>query len=202
MARIEQSGALMCDGHYVYTSGTHGDTYFNKDALFAHVELTAALCQDIAQQFASNKPEVVIGPVAGGVIMSQWVAHFLNQETSDGEVMVIYADKKRSSTDMEPQFIIKRGYDKLIRGKRVLLVDDVLNKGTSLRALRDAVLQNGGEIVGAGCIINRYAHTARTLRLPKLYAIAKLELQIFDAKACELCKSGQPINTDFGKDKV
>lgn len=201
LAAIRATGALISDGHFVYTSGAHGDTYFNKDAVFMHTELTAQLCEQIARHFVHQAVDIVIGPVAGGVIMGQWVAYNLSK-LQDREVLAIYADKAKGSTDQAPRFIVKRGYDKAIAHKRVLIVDDVLNMGTSIRAMRDLVAQHDGKLVGAGCLINRYSHDAHSLQIPELYNLIKLKLHIYDAKACSLCKKGVPINTDYGKAKA
>lgn len=194
-------GALMRGRHFVYTSGKHGDTYFNKDAIFMHTELTFKMCDEIAKHFAGSYIDVVIGPVAGGAVMSQWVAYHLSQREGR-EILALYADKAKAYSDRAPQFIIKRGYDKQVSGKRVLIVDDVLNQGSSIRALVQVVQACGGTVIGVGCLLNRYSHTAKTLGVPQLYSVIKLDLHIMSATACKLCKEGTPINTDFGKAKT
>ncbi len=201
LEQVMAVGALTVDGHFVYTSGKHGDTYFNKDAVFMHTKLASALCEQIAKHYVGQQIDVVIGPVAGGIIMSQWVTDHLSR-LDKRAIMALYADKARVSDDDEPKFIIKRGYDGQISGRRVLIVDDVLNQGSSIRALCTAVEDSGGKVVGAGCLLNRYSHTNKTLNVPELYSVIKLNLHIMDATACELCKKGVPLDTDFGKNKT
>lgn len=201
LEQVMAVGALITDGHFVYTSGKHGDTYFNKDAVFMHTELTSALCEQIAKHYAGQQIDVVIGPVAGGVVMSQWVADHLSR-LDKRPIMALYADKTKTSDDGAPRFIIKRGYDKQVSGRCVLIVDDVLNQGSSVRALHTAVEDCGGKVVGVGCLLNRYSHTNKTLHVPELHSVIKLNLHIMNATACELCQKGVPLNTDFGKNKT
>jgi len=123
---LHNTGAIIRDDHFVYTSGKHGSSYVNKDAIYPHTKVISNLCLEIAKRFAKSNIEVVIAPAIGGVILSQWTAHHLSRLTKR-KVLGIYAEKG------DDKFIIKRGYDKLLNRKNVLVVEDVINTGGSAR---------------------------------------------------------------------
>src|SRR5262245_59526910 len=112
---LSSVGAVIVDSHIVYTSGKHGTAYVNKDAVYPHTAETSRLCHTIAERFAGENVEAVIAPAIGGVIMSQWTAYHFSR-IYGVDVLGVYAEK----SETEDAFVIKRGYDKLIAGKRVL----------------------------------------------------------------------------------
>src|SRR2546428_428271 len=84
--------AIIRDSHFVRRSGRHSSVYVNKDALYLYTEVTAQLCQRMAQSYDADQIDVVVVPVLGGIVLSQWVAHFLNVRRSAGETLAVYAD--------------------------------------------------------------------------------------------------------------
>ncbi|MFA5173032.1 MAG: phosphoribosyltransferase family protein [Candidatus Paceibacterota bacterium] len=194
---LGQVGAVITDSHIVYTSGKHGTAYVNKDALYPHTAETSRLCQVIAEQFANDGVEVVIAPAIGGVILSQWIAHHLSEITGR-EVFGVYAEKKEGVIDAG--FIIKRGYDKIVAGKNVLVVEDVLTTGGSARAVIQATRALDGNVVGLGVLCNRGGITLEDIsNPPKLFALVNIKLDAWDEANCPLCAKKIPINTDVGK---
>lgn len=211
---LRKVGAVITDSHIVYTSGKHGTAYINKDAIYPHTAETSFLCEAIAGQFLDDNVEVVIAPAVGGVILSQWTAHWLTQFLQR-EVLGVYAEKKtdsflhpdcigipgatRSAYSETGDFIIKRGYDKIVYNKRVAVVKDLLNTGGSVRKVVFAVRACGGNVVGVGVLCNRGGVTLADLGgVPKLIALANVKMDSWDEKDCPLCSQGVPINTDVG----
>jgi len=188
-------GAVITDSHIVYTSGKHGTAYVNKDAVYPHTKETSDLCRAIAQQFANDGVEVVIAPAIGGVILSQWTAHHLSEITGR-EVFGVYAEKAESGD----AFIIKRGYDKIVAGKNILVVEDVLTTGGSAKKVIEATRALGGNIVGHGVLCNRGGITPENVaNLPKIFALVNVKFDAWDETDCPLCAKSVPINTDVGK---
>ncbi|MFP4437636.1 MAG: phosphoribosyltransferase family protein [Chloroflexaceae bacterium] len=194
-AILEQVDAIITGSHLVYTSGRHGSSYVNKDALYPHTAATRQVCAAIAVHFRDADVEVVAGPTVGGVIMAQWVAHHLSELTCRS-VLAVYAEE---SGAQEKRRIFRRGYDELIAGKRVLVVEDVLTTGGSARQVVDAVRDAGGQVVGLGALCNRGGLTAAALDVPAFVALVTVPLESWDAAECPLCRAGVPINTRVGK---
>lgn len=191
---LEKVGAIIADTHVVYKSGRHGNTYLNKDALFAHPAETSAICRNIAYGFYEKRLPIgaVIGPVVGGAIMAQWVAYHLSQYFG-GKVLAVYADKEGDG------FVIKRGYDKLIEGMSTLVVEDVLTTGGSAKKVVLATRGVGANVVGLGAICNRGGVTAEDLGgVPRLHVLRDVRLHDYDEADCPLCAKGVPVDTSVG----
>ncbi len=192
---LNKVGAVITNSHIVYTSGKHGSAYVNKDAVYPHTGDTEQLCCCLAVEFLHDNVEVVIAPAIGGVILSQWTAHLLTK-MSGREVLGVYAEKAESGDS----FVIKRGYDKLVAGKNVLVVEDVLTTGGSAKKVIEAVRAIGGNVVGLGVLCNRGGITPQDVAdPPKLVALVNVKLDAWDEAGCPLCAQGVPINTDVGK---
>ncbi len=194
---LRRTGAFITQGHFVYTSGKHGSDYINKDALYVHTHYTAELCKYIALEFDNAKVEIVVGPAMGGIILSQWTTFYLQQwhnaRNSATEILSVYAEKEGE------KFVFKRGYEKLIAGKRVLVVEDLLNTGGSALKAIEAVRALGGTVVGLGVIANRGKVTPADVgEVPRLVSGADINMKAYDAETCPLCMSGIPINETVG----
>lgn len=192
-----KSKAFIFDSHIIYTSGKHGNAYVNKDALYPHTELTSLLCQQIALHFQNSKIDAVLAPALGGIILSQWTAHHLSQLTGR-EVLGVYAEKSLETDS----FVIKRGYDHLIENKNVLIVEDILTTGNSVKKVVETARQIPCEVVGVAALCNRGGVTASTLgNIPELFSLLEVSLDTWESTDCPMCKAKIPINTSVGKGK-
>lgn len=198
MASLAQVGAVITDSHIVYTSGKHGTAYVNKDAVYPHTGLVRRITADMADAFRGDGVEVVAGPEKGGIILSQWVTDLLEfnnrAREGQGEVLAVYAEKEGDI------FVFRRGYEKLVPGKRVLIVEDVLTTGGSVLKVVNAVRALGGEVVGVAALCNRGGITSTDIGgVPKLFSCADVKLDAWDEGDCPMCAQGIPINTNVGK---
>lgn len=188
--------AVITNSHIVYTSGKHGTAYVNKDAIYPHTRETSQFCSEIADFFSEDGVQVVIAPAVGGVILSQWTAYHLTK-IMGREVLGVYADKV--SVDGEDDFVIKRGYDKLINGQKILVVEDLLTTGGSVRKVVRAVRAIGGTVIGVGVLCNRGGVTRMDIGdVPQLFTLLDVKMDAWDEADCPLCKQSVPINTDVG----
>jgi orotate phosphoribosyltransferase len=197
LQKLKKTGALISDSHIVYTSGRHGSSYVNKDAIYPHTADISELCRRLSVKFMNFGPEVVAAPAIGGVILTQWTAHHLNTLSDKGNpVFAIYAEKAEDGES----FVIKRGYEKLIPCKRVLVVEDVLTTGGSARRVVEAVRKAGGDVIGVGALCNRGKVTKQDVgEVPRLLALCNIKMQDWPEEECPLCKKGVPINIEVGK---
>lgn len=190
---LERSGAILRNDHFVYKKDGHGHEYINKDALFMRPYVLGRLCEQIALKFVASKADVVLAPAVGGALIAQWVAYHLHARTIGTEVLALYADKEGGG------FVLKRGYDAFVPGKNVLVVEDILNTGSSVKQIVELTRELGGNVVGVGAICNRGSVTAEAIGDPPiLYSVASVDMQMFDAAACPFCAEGRPINTKIG----
>lgn len=191
---FERMGAIV-PGHFVYASHKHGRFYINKDAIFINPKKVSLLCREIAEMFALNGIKIVIAPASGGIALSQWTAYHLS-EMSKQEVFSVYAEKSD-----EGKFVIKRGYDKKIDGQKVLLIEDVINTGETIRKVAEAVQNARGEIVGIAALCNRGAE--KKIGDIPIQALLNLDLESWPPGEgfCPLCTAKIPINLGLGHGK-
>jgi len=189
---LQKVGAFR-SGHFVFTSGLHSDSYVNKDALFAHPNEVSQICRAFAERFADAHVDAVLAPAVGGVVLSQWTAYHLGHITGR-EVYGIYADK-----DGNGGFVVKRGYDAMIKGKNVLVVDDLTTTGGSIKKVVEAARAVGANVVSAAVIANRGDVTKEQVGNPDQFvSLVNIHLESWPADDCDLCKKGIPVNTDVG----
>lgn len=139
-ALLESSGAIL-KGHFKLTSGRHSDTYFEKFRVLEQPKVLSELCAEIARHFADKGVDIVAGPTTGGIIIAHETARQLG-------VQALYVETENG------QKTVRRGAT-IPQGAKVLVVDDVLTTGLSVKETIEAVQAIGGDIVGVGVLIDR-----------------------------------------------
>ena len=139
---FRQAGAYL-DGHFLLTSGRHSNAYVEKFNILQHPQHCAAVCGSIADAFRDLKPDVVVGPAVGGILLAYETARALGVrgiflEREDGKL------KLRRGFEIGPQ-------------EKVLVVEDVVTTGTSVFELLEALKteKDEGRILGVGYLVDR-----------------------------------------------
>ena len=191
---FKKTGGYITGSHIVYTSGKHGEAYLNKDAIYPHTKEISKICLEIAKKFKGKKIEVVAAPALGGIILSQWTAYHLSRLTKR-QILGVYTEKTEDKNQ-----IFTRGYDALVKGKKVLIVEDITTTGGSVKKVIDSVKNAGGKVVAVCVIANRdpVNINSKTIGAP-FYPLAEIKMQAWDEKECPLCRKNVPINTTVGK---
>ena len=200
--QVLQNVGAFRSGHFVFVSGLHADTYVNKNAMYPYTDQISLLCLGIAEKFKGSGVEAVVGPETGGIILAQWVAHHLSQ-LEGREVYGVYADKDHSlPKDATVEFVIKRGYDGLIKGKKTLVVEDLVTTGNSLKKVVEEARRVGADVVGAVAVCNRGNVTREMAgNTPRFESMLTVDLEQWPEEECELCKNNIPVNTEVGHGK-
>ena len=189
---LTKTGAIMRGSHFVGTSELHFDTYLNKDFLYPHTKEISRIGKIFAEKYKDADIEVVVGPALGGIILSQWTAFHLS-ELSGREVLGIYTEKGENG---EQTFT--RGYENFVKGKRVLVVEDIVTTGGSLLKTLEAVKKAEGKIIKVCALVNKNKNINHELPDVPLEFLASFYIDTYEASKCPLCKEGVPINTTVG----
>ncbi|HXF50388.1 MAG TPA: orotate phosphoribosyltransferase [Dehalococcoidia bacterium] len=180
LALFREAGAFL-EGHFELTSGRHSGQYLEKFALLQWARYTEPLCAMIADRFRDAGVQVVAGPTTGGIILAYEVGRLLG-------VRGIFAEKNPPEAGEGRSF--QRGF-RIEPGERVLVVDDILTTGGSIREVLDAVRRAGGDVVGVGVLADRTAGNV-DFGVP-LYACLSLEVESYPPGDCPLCRAGVPL---------
>jgi orotate phosphoribosyltransferase len=193
---LKKVGAFMTGGHFVGTSGIHINTYVNKDALYTHPQETSRVCELMAQKVKDLDIDAVVGPALGGIILSQWTAYHLSK-IKGKEILAIYTEKNKEGVQ---QFT--RGYDKLVKGRNILVVEDAPTTGGSAKKVVDIINSIGGKVVAVSVMVNKNQKevTSEFFGAP-FFPLAEVEMQSYEAVDCLMCKNGIPVNTTYGHGK-
>ena len=182
---------LMLDGHFDYGNGYHGPVYLNPHQLFRHPSTIWRLAQDlldvVPDQIASAT-DVVAGPATGGALLAHTLAGLLDSRRSLTHPPCSFApfERKGKTPTLRPF------YQHLVKGRRVLLADDVRNTGQTVAACAELIREAGGTVLAVVCICDRL----EAIVDPGVPVIALVEYPAppnFAAADCPLCKAGKPI---------
>ena len=158
MLDIFKSTNALLEGHFVLTSGRHSANYFQCAKVLQYPEYLTAFSIMIADEFEKIEPDVVISPAIGGIVLGTEVGTQLGCRT-------IFAERKNG------EMVIRRGLE-IESGERVLIVEDVITTGGSVKEVMKLVLDAGAEIVGVGVLVDR----SHGVQLHKnQYSVVKLD---------------------------
>lgn len=174
---LESTGAVL-HGHFLLSSGKHSPVYVEKFELVQHPEITVKLCAEIANHFTEARVRTVAGPTTAGAILSFEVARQMGARS-------IIAEPDGSGGRE-----FRRGF-KIAAGERVLVVDDVLTTGGSVRHTVEAVRALGGNVVGAAVLVDRSG--GRGDVGTDLWAVMTINEPVYDPEDCPQCEQGVPL---------
>lgn len=185
MEILKEAGVLL-EGHFLLTSGKHSNKYLQCAKIFRNTKYSEELCKALAEHFQDQGVEVVIGPALGAVQMTYEVSRWLRCEN-------FFAERDNGVMTLRRGFAIRPG-------QKVLVVEDVVTTGGSVREVMKIVREQGGDIVGVGAIVDRTAGKV-DFGVPFQSVIA-VEVDSWEPDECPLCREGAPAPIKPGSRKV
>ena len=180
---FESTGALQ-HGHFLLTSGLHSSKYFQCARVLQYPQYNELLCGEIARHFHDWKVDVVVAPAIGGIMVGQEVARQLR-------VRGMFAEREDKSMAMRRGFEIKQG-------ERVLVCEDVVTTGGSVKEVIDLVKNSGGVAVAVSSIVDR-STSKDGANIPPInfgttfFPLLKMDVPTYKAESCPLCKENIPV---------
>lgn len=173
---LKEAGVLL-EGHFLLTSGRHSDKYMQCAKIFQDAKYSVPLCAELAEKYKDDNVEIVIGPAIGAIQMAYEVGKQLG-------VKNIFAERENGEMTLRRGFTIEPG-------QRVLVVEDVVTTGGSVREVLALVKACGGDIVGVGSIVDR---TGGKIDFGVPYKSAfSMDITSYEADDCPICKTGAPL---------
>jgi orotate phosphoribosyltransferase len=173
---FKTTGTFM-DGHFRLTSGLHSALYVEKFRVLEHPKYTEILCQEIADRYKSAGVSLVVGPAIGGVIIAYEVARALG-------VRSIFCERE------DGKLTLRRGFQ-IAPEDKVLVVEDIVTTGGSVKEVLQVVEQSGAEIVGVGLLVDRSG--GKVDLGYRTEALLTMQVTTYQPDDCPLCKEGLPI---------
>ncbi len=180
LKRLRRVGALK-EGHFLLASGRHSNQYIEKFDLLRQPRETEAVCRYIADQFRGQDIDVVAGPTTGGILLAFEVARQLG-------VTAAYAERKAEGV---PGREFRRG-TRFTPGQRVLVVDDILTTGGSVRETLAALSREPVEIVAISVLVDRSGGRVKFGEIP-LVPLVTMDIESWEPELCRLCSAGIPL---------
>ena len=172
------SGAIK-EGHFRLSSGLHSPTYMQCALVLQHPERAEALTRALAERLTGEKIDVVAAPALGGVVFGYELARQLL-------VRAIFSER-----ESDGRMTFRRDFA-LDNGERILVAEDVVTTGGSVRETMEAVRAAGGEVVAVVALVDRSGGKVDFgVRLETLLIEA---VETYSPDDCPLCRQDVPIS--------
>jgi orotate phosphoribosyltransferase len=136
-------GALL-EGHFILSSGLRSPVFLQKARVFMYPDKAEQLCRALADKLRAEGyagVSKIVSPAVGGIIPGYETARHLG-------VPALYTER------VDGRFELRRGFE-LAKGEKVLVVEDIVTTGLSIRECIEAIRRIGGDVVAAACLIDR-----------------------------------------------
>lgn len=191
---LQRFEVLMLGGHFDYGNGYHGREYLNPHQLFRRPSTIWRFAQDLLDLLPSaiiTATDVVAGPVTGGALLAHTIAGLLDSRRSLTHPPCSFAP---FNVDPSDGHTLREFYRREIKGKRVLLADDVRNTGQTFKRCAALVEAAGGTVIATVEIYDRMEAMV-DLGVPNVALAEYRGSENYSAAACPMCKAGIPVTS-------
>lgn len=139
---FREAGAVL-EGHFILTSGLRSPVFLQKARVFMHADKTEKLCKALAAKIRDEVDgpiDYVVGPAIGGLIPAYETSRHLG-------VPAVWVERE--------QGVFRLRRFEMEKGARVVIVEDIVTTGLSIRETIDCLRELGAEVLAAACIIDR-----------------------------------------------
>ena len=185
---LEESGAYR-KGHFVIKeTGLHYDEFFQVALALQHTEHARVLCvalgrilrrSGILSGLSREKRFTLVAPEDAGIPVSFWLGEHL------GADRILWVRKRNGEVSLRPLISIDSR-------DQVVLVDDAVLTGTTLKATLDYVEKKGCEIRAVAAIVDRRETSGPFGHYP-FFALLRDKANIYKPESCPLCKKGEKL---------
>jgi orotate phosphoribosyltransferase len=188
---LRRTGAYRANDHFLLPSGHHAPEYIDKALVTTEPTFTEGLGAVIAKHFAQWPADVVLSTGLGALVLSHAVARALPSRP-----LLVYATKGVGGAGTPQRRVrLPDEFERFIaRGAKVLIVEDLITTGETLKLLTELVERKGGTVVGIACLWQR--NTKVELAQP-VFSLVRRDFPTYDPASCPLCRQGLPLNREF-----
>jgi orotate phosphoribosyltransferase len=187
---LRRTGAYRTGDHFLLPSGHHAPEFIDKALVTTEPSFTEGLGDVIASHFAPRPVDVVLSTGPGALILAHCVARALPSRP-----LLVYATK--GFTGQGRRVRLPDEFTRFVRkGSRVLIVEDLITTGETIKLLIQMVRAAGGTVIGIGCLWQR---ATKTDLEQEVVSLVRRDFPTYDPSACVLCARGVPLNVEFAR---
>ncbi len=172
---IYRSTGAILHGHFRLTSGRHSDTYMQSAKVFVDTKSSEALCKGLAEKLQDMDIDLVISPAVGGILMGYEVARQLGKPN-------IFAERENG------EMTLRRGFS-IEKGTKVLVCEDVVTTGGSVKEVIALVQELGAEVQAVASIVDR--SNGKVDFGVKFVNLISMDVVSYEPEDCPICKEGK-----------
>jgi orotate phosphoribosyltransferase len=180
-------------GHFQLESGHHGELWLDLDTLLVRPARLAPFVRDLAQMLAqAADPDAICGPLLGGGLIASATATVLDTELFIAEPV---APADGQGELFRARYAVRDSVRSRLRGRRIAVIDDVVNAGSATRATIIDLRAAGADVVAVGALVVLGTAAADCVGEQgiALVRVAAMPNRIWAPTACALCESGEPL---------
>jgi orotate phosphoribosyltransferase len=178
-------------GHFLLESGHHGERWLDLELLCHRPDKVQPFAAELARRLASFDFEILCGPLIEGAFVGLMVAEPLGCRFAYSERFA-----QASADGLFPAaYRVPRTLRRTLPGKRVALVNDVINAGSAVKATFADLQACGAQVVAIASLLvlgDSAAQFAQLNHVP-LLSLAALPNQLWTPESCPLCAAGVPL---------
>ena len=180
------------EGHFLFESGHHGQYWLDLERLLLHPERVQPLAEELAGRLREYQIEAICGPLVEGALVGLMVASSLRLPFSYSAP----ARDHRAVGLFPISYPIPKALQSELRGKRVAIVNDVVNAGSAVRGTLASLKQCGAQpvVIGTLAVYGDAARELATTHDVALETLASFASRIWEPSVCPLCAKGVPLH--------
>ena len=176
-------------GHFRFESGHHGDLWLEIAPAYIHPHQLRRFAAELARLLSAHAIEAVCGPLVEGALLAQMVAEEIGAEFYFAEQFT-----RPDVGGLYPMgYRIPKTLLRAIAGKRIAVVDDVINAGSAVRGTCEDLIARGSNLVAIGAllVLGSPASELAARRGVPLEALTHLaNNSLWEPSSCPLCTAG------------
>lgn len=187
-------------GHFLLESGHHGDLWLDLELLCLDPGPVRRLAARVAARLAPYDIDVVCGPLVEGAFVALMVASELGVPFSYSERF----PNPETAALFPIDYRVPRALRAQVRGKRVAIVNDVINAGSAVRGTLTDLEACAARPVAIGTLLVLGSSASRIAadRGVALETLASLPNNIWTPAECPLCARRVPLADGRGPDPI
>jgi orotate phosphoribosyltransferase len=169
LKEFEGAGALL-RGHFILTSGLRSDVYLQKSLIFTDAKRTTKLMKALAQKVreqVKTPPTAIVSTAVGAIVPGYEMGRQLG-------LPAYFVER------VDGKFQLRRNFT-LTKNQPVLIVEDIVSTGGSIKECIETVREAGGKPVAVAALVDRTGGKVK-------FGIPFIPLATWQAKAWEADK--------------